>query len=390
MPLLLKILLLCYAAGVASLAWRTWESVRLMRGERRLRPIAPDDQDWPTLDVVIPVKDEEAHIGACLDSVLSQNYPRLRAIVVNDRSTDGTARVVQEWQNRHPTLERVDIQSLPAGLFGKPHALHSIADRLSAAYVAFIDSDLVLQPGCFVTLIDHMRRAGSDWAIMAGRPILRGFWERLIIPVCGAVALAWYDPRKVSDPAWDNAMGSAFMIARRASYEAIGGHGAVIRSYDEDSALARIAKRAGQRLSFVVATDLFGQRFYGTLRGTLRGMTRTFAGGIKTVPKLLLTINGVNFVGLLPLGVLGLLAIAHATGTSIPWPRAWLAVATVHLACSAVLGWLVYRAAGQRRLFWLMPLGAAMCAVVCVKAIDQLLRGRGVTWRGTTYASGTA
>ncbi len=385
MELAIKVLLVCYAAAVASLAWNWVRSVFLVGGQRGLEPLDDIGRGWPSVDVVVPVKDEQRHIARCLESIVESGYPGLRVLTVNDRSTDGTAAEIAEVRRRHPQIDSNEIRELPAGLFGKPHAIHSISSRLQGAYVAFVDSDLRLHPRCLHTLVAHMHAEGLDWLALGGTPDLCGFWERLVIPVCGAVAMAWYDPRRVRDPNWDDALGSPLMVCRREAYERIGGHGAVVREYDEDSALMRLAKRSGQRVAFELAPRLFAQRFYGGLRDTIRGMTRTFAGGIKTLPRLMHTAAALQFVSLAPLGLAAALAWAWAAEARIPWRAAWTAAAGVHLVVAFLLARLVFRTAGQARLAWLHPLGAMIATYITIRAAAHQRARKAIEWRGTTY-----
>ncbi len=381
------VILVAYAASLLVLCWNLRQTALLVRTQRALPPIEADAADWPTLDVLIPVKDEADNIGECIESVLAQKYPNIRITVVNDRSTDNTAEVVQAIQDRHPELHRVDIRELPEGLYGKPHGLHTVAKDLTGDVVAFVDSDLHLKPGCLRTLVHHLMSNKLDWIATMGAPEIHRFWEKLMVPIFGAVAFAWYDPRKISDPDWPDAIGSAFMVARRDSYEAIGGHGAVIDIYDEDSELIRIAKRARQKISFVLASELFTQRHYGSLANTVRGLTRTCIGGIKTVPRLLFTVNALNFVSLLPLQIFILLGLAALFGSPLSWGPVWLGMAAFHLVISTALAWLVFRTANADTSYALLhPLGSIVIMAICLRAAVQLIRGTPITWRGTTYA----
>ncbi len=380
------LLLAAYAGGVASLGHHLWRTVRLLREQRAGPPSAEPSGDWPSLDVLIPVKDEAAHIARCVESVLAQDYPNLRITVVNDRSTDGTDRVVQAIQDHHPALRRVDIADLPEGCYGKPHALHQVAQALQGECVAFVDSDLRLRPDCLRTLVAHLRENRLDWVATMGGPKVRRFWERVIVPLFGAVAFAWYDPRKISDPDWPDAIGSALMVCRRDAYAAIGGHGAVLRTYDEDSELIRVAKRAGQRVSFVLASELFVQRHYGGLHRTVQGLTRTCIGGIKTIPRLLFTAFAINFVALLPYQVAAVVGGLALAGVAVPRGGWWLGLAGVHAALGMALAGLVYGEARLSRAHALLhPLGAKALIYICFRAIGQILRGTPITWRGTTY-----
>jgi hypothetical protein len=160
----------------------------------------------------------------------------------------------------------------------------------------------------------------------------------------------------------------------------------VIRAYDEDSEIIRIAKRAGQRVSFLLTPELFTQRHYGSLSRTIRGITRTFIGGLKTLPRMLLTINALCFISLFPIALLSVLALMIAFGVHAQHLQIWLAAAVVHYAISTALAGVIYKTAGTSR--WaavLSPLGCTVMIAICVRSMLQLIRGTPITWRGTTY-----
>jgi len=408
MNVLLIASLVLYVVGVLSLTVNFVRALRSAQAQRAAPTGGANTGPRPSLDVVIPVKDERNHIAVCIESVLRQDYAAtdsakaepcgsegvppgdancgLDVLVVNDRSTDGTEEVVQRLQHNHANLRRVDIQELPPGFYGKPHALHRIASRLQAEYVAFVDSDLRLEPTCLGTLVDHLVRHQLDWLAVMGAPEVSRFWEKLLVPPFGAVIFAWYDPRKISDPNWPDAIGSAMMVCRRSAYEAIGGHGAVIDVYDEDSELVRIAKRAGQKVAFLLTPELFTQRHYGTIGRTIRGMTRTFVGGIKTIPRLLYTIGSLAFVSWAPFFMLALLAWATGGAWAAPYAPVWWAAAAVHCLVAFALAAFIYRTSGVNRGHALLhPLSAALLMWVCVRAILHKLRGESIVWRSTNY-----
>lgn len=390
MTVLVGSILLIYCFAVLSLCWHCAKTWLLLRQESgRSVPGGPGGE-LPGLDVVIPVKDEESHIADCIRSVLAQDYPNLQVIVVNDRSKDRTPEVIAALQSEDSRIRRIDISELPTGYYGKPHALHEASRTFRREVIAFVDSDLKLEPHCLSSLVQQLEKNRLDWIAAMGAPQVLLFWERLLVPQLGAVTFAWYDPRKISNPQWPNAIGSALMVARRSSYEAIGGHGSVIHIYDEDSELIRNAKRAGQRVSFVLAPELYQQRHYGSLARTIHGLTRTFVGGIKTIPRLFMTIHALNFVSLLPLGLLALFFGLWAGGVTVPWLPFWIGAAVFHLLVSTHLAWLVYRTAGVPWGYALLhPLGSIILIGVCFKAMAHVQRGQAIQWRGTTYTEGT-
>ncbi|MBC7317136.1 MAG: glycosyltransferase, partial [Chloroflexi bacterium] len=52
--------------------------------------------DRPLVSVLIPARNEARNIGACLESLVAQDYPNLEILVLDDDSSDATASIVQE------------------------------------------------------------------------------------------------------------------------------------------------------------------------------------------------------------------------------------------------------------------------------------------------------
>jgi succinoglycan biosynthesis protein ExoA len=75
-----------------------------------MAPHAADARREPFVSVVIPVYNEERYIGACLDSVVGQDYPadRYEVIVADGGSTDRTREIVGEVAAHHPNVRLVD------------------------------------------------------------------------------------------------------------------------------------------------------------------------------------------------------------------------------------------------------------------------------------------
>ena len=77
-----------YAAFLALLAYR------YLTRRPRLRDYEPQTRG-PPVSVIIPARDEAVNIEACVQSVLATSYQPFEVIVVDDRSRDDTARIVE-------------------------------------------------------------------------------------------------------------------------------------------------------------------------------------------------------------------------------------------------------------------------------------------------------
>ena len=114
----------------------------------------------PRTAVLIPAWNEEAVIGASVDRLLGMDYPpeRLRIMVVDDASTDGTPAAIQERIRSHPG--RVVHVRTSIGGKGKAHALNQgleqvLADDWAEA-ILIADADVQFEPGTLRRMTRHL------------------------------------------------------------------------------------------------------------------------------------------------------------------------------------------------------------------------------------------
>jgi cellulose synthase/poly-beta-1,6-N-acetylglucosamine synthase-like glycosyltransferase len=101
-----------------SLLWWTAQVVLFLVGHGRVRqvsqlePVAPEG-GWPRLSLVMPARDEAAHLEAALTLKLSSSYPNLELVLVNDRSTDETGAIAERLAAKDPRLKVVHLSTVP-------------------------------------------------------------------------------------------------------------------------------------------------------------------------------------------------------------------------------------------------------------------------------------
>ena len=93
----------------------------------------------PLVTVVIPSYNREKTIKFCLDSVLSQNYPNIEIIVVDDCSTDNTVKIAKSYGN-------VKVFVLEQNS-GAQVARNRGIREAKAEWIVFLDSDETLLEG---------------------------------------------------------------------------------------------------------------------------------------------------------------------------------------------------------------------------------------------------
>jgi len=379
--------------GLILLVWiyRTWSvySPR-SRGPALSAETIPDAGPQGLVSIIVPAKDEEANIAAALETLLAQDYPEIEIIVVDDRSTDGTADVVRRVAERDARVRLVQVAELPEGWFGKPHAMHVGAGEARGRWLLFVDADCRQAPHSVRAGVHFLADAGGDmlslWPVLE----MHGFWENVVQPVAGSVLVAWFRPDRVNDPRRRVAFANGqYILFRREVYEAVGGHAAVRSELVEDIAMARIVKGAGHRLLNAVGADLFTTRMYDSLRAMYWGWARIYGGGFKSAGRLVAVMALTFLFTLFPFLVLAGAACAVAAGARAPW-----VLATLGLSAAAI----VFILATMRRLYllsranpWYLafyPLAVTLVLAFEAGAIVRALGLKGVTWRGTTYRGG--
>src|SRR5262244_296404 len=93
----------------------------------------------PQVSVIVPARNEEASLGACLESLVSQSGVEFEIIVVNDHSTDRTAEIARAFAR----VRVIEAGELPAGWTGKNNAVACGAREARGEWLLFTDADTV-------------------------------------------------------------------------------------------------------------------------------------------------------------------------------------------------------------------------------------------------------
>ncbi len=100
------------------------------------------------VSVIIPARNEEENIGACLQSLINQNYDPelLEIIVVNDHSTDGTEEVVKRFNRAN--IKLINLHELPGPISGahKKKAISMAVSQASGELIITTDADCTASP----------------------------------------------------------------------------------------------------------------------------------------------------------------------------------------------------------------------------------------------------
>jgi glycosyltransferase involved in cell wall biosynthesis/CDP-glycerol glycerophosphotransferase (TagB/SpsB family) len=116
----------------------------------------------PLFSVVVPCRRERAWLRPCLDSVLSQSFQDIEVIGVDDASTDGSGRILDEYAAADPRV-RV-IHRAEHG--GPGPARNAGLDVCRGRYVVFLDADDTMTPGSLAAIARRIAETGEADIVM--------------------------------------------------------------------------------------------------------------------------------------------------------------------------------------------------------------------------------
>src|SRR5215467_1189485 len=261
-------LLVLSSLFLAAVVWLIARAVRENGALVRVRPSpAAAGSTLPSLTVVVPARDESTNIGACLRSLLVQQYPteRLRIVVVDDDSQDDTAAIVATMAATDSRITLLAAPALPPGWKGKAHACWYAVQAVPADtdWLCFLDADMRAHPLALASAVQLAQAGTLDLLSLAPRHELGSLAERLIIP-CGLYILGFSkDQARIQAPESEEALCTGqFMLVRRSAYQQVGGYAQVRDSICEDLDFALALKRTGHKVRLEDGSAVLVTRMY--------------------------------------------------------------------------------------------------------------------------------
>ena len=342
----------------------------------------------PHITVIIPARDEEVNIGRCLRSLLAQDYPadRLKVLVIDDHSADGTAAIVRAIAAGHPQVSLLSSPKLPPRWTGKSHAcwIGARAAAPESEWLCFLDADVWGEPPLLSSAVHAAVTQKLDLLSLAPRQELGSFAERLMLP-CGLILLSFLQDLREVQARTGSAVTATgqFMLIRRDAYQAVGGHAAVSNAICEDLEFARLLKQSGRSVLLMGGDALIATRMYTGWRtlwpGFAKNLVDTLGGPRAT---LIFTTLAV---------VLAWAALAIPTAAAVAYwqgaPGALVALALALLGSAAAFGLHIAATFYFRIPFWyglVFPLGYTLGAAMAFDSVRRRLTGR-VIWKGRIY-----
>jgi chlorobactene glucosyltransferase len=249
---------------------------------------APLSKSTPLVSILVPARNEERNIAACLESFKAQVYANLEILVLDDGSTDNTAAMVNSFVEQDPRIRLIIGDPLPAGWLGKNWACDQLSRRARGEILLFIDADCRCAPSAVSHTVGWMQHLQAGMMSVFPQQLTLTLAEKLVVPVIYIFVYSllpvWLVYRRRS-PIFAAANGQWLAFTRDA-YQRLGGHRAVRHQIVEDVELSRLAKRLGERLLIVCGTREVFCRMYDSARAVWEGFSKNAFGlvGFRSAP----------------------------------------------------------------------------------------------------------
>ncbi len=235
----------------------------------------------PFVSILIPMRNEATNIAATARSLLQQNYPNFEILILDDNSTDDSAKIALQAAKGDPRLRIIQGSALPAGWLGKPWACHQLTTHARADHLLFTDADARWQPDALAALMDEFTRTQADLLTIWPTQISLTWGERLVVPLMALAIQAYLPILAVHHLPWKifaHAMGQCLLF-KRAAYQQIGGHKTIKSAIVDDMAFAYAIKSHKLRLRAAEGNGMIQTRMYHNWPEVRAGFAKNILAG---------------------------------------------------------------------------------------------------------------
>jgi len=254
----------------------------------------PQPVNISPVSIIVPARNEQNNIGSCLASLCAQDYPDFEIIVINDRSTDGTAQIVENFAEQDSRIKLYEGMPLVRGWTGKNWACFQGSEKAKGDILIFTDSDNFYRPDTVSKTVGWLQNRQLGLLSAFPQQICTTWTQKLVVPVVDMLVysllplwLTFYSKY----PSLAAANGQWLAITRTA-YEKIGGHKTVRGQIVEDVEISRLAKKSDIKILTAAGTNSVMGRMYSNWYEVRDGFAKNAFGLVsyQTVPFFLLLV----------------------------------------------------------------------------------------------------
>ncbi|NQT66435.1 MAG: glycosyltransferase, partial [Actinobacteria bacterium] len=230
----------------------------------------------PLMSILIPARNEEKNIKRCIISLTKQDYKNIEILVLDDNSTDDTARIVLELSQKDPRIKLYSGEPLKKGWLGKSYACWQLSKHARGDYLIFTDADTLHFPNSISGAVACLLKYNLDALSVFPKEIMVTFHERMMVPFGHYIILSLmplYLIRKIKTALFCTAIGQ-FMLFKKEVYKKIGGHKSIKGKMLEDIKISKRVKSFGYKFMIFDGRSNVYCRMYRNFREIVEGYSK--------------------------------------------------------------------------------------------------------------------
>jgi cellulose synthase/poly-beta-1,6-N-acetylglucosamine synthase-like glycosyltransferase len=334
----------------------------------------PIIEEQPPLAIIIAVRNEEDDLENALQSVCNINYNNYRIIVVNDRSTDRTADILQGFIARYPKLTVIAVTTLPDGWLGKNNALYQGYLSSTEEWMLFTDADIVFHPDAINRALGYAVKHQLDHLTILPEAISRSVILNSILGTFGIILMMHMRPWGARNPKSKGFAGiGAFNLVRRDAYERIGTHTHIKLRPDDDMQLGQTIKSAGLKQDVLGGQQYICLEWYKNLQEFINGLMKN-------------SFSVVEYK--LGLAILNALMVLLCFALPVPAMLIFGSTEIRLMAGVVFLFQVLYMVAVRPNKWWyalMIPFASFLIVYTTLKSALITIRQGGIYWRDSFY-----
>ncbi|MEE2904681.1 MAG: glycosyltransferase family 2 protein [Myxococcota bacterium] len=358
-----------------------------LRQFRCLDTLSFDESALPFLSIVICGRNEQESIQATITDLTLQSRFEAEIIFVDDRSTDGTPKILEELQKTIRNLKTVRVNELPQGWLGKNHACQVGQEVASGDWILFTDADIRFQPDAIPKALQYAISQELDHLTVLPKIVSQNRLVRLL--ACAATNILISGTRAASiarlarsPNARDRTRGrvlgiGAFNLVRTETWRESQGFSKICGEVLDDMGVAWLIRKQKGRSDWLWSKAIISVDWYRSVPALYLGMSKSFLAGAKYRPALLI------------IQAIGLAAISAS-----PWVCLFHRSQPVCVTLGSITAGMLLRVAYRRaRMQYqsavytvLAPLSQLILATMMLGTALRGLARPHLSWRGTDYS----
>lgn len=109
------------------------------------------------ISVIVPVYNVEQYVGECIESILNQSFYDIELILINDGSKDNSGFICDEYAKKDNRIKVIHKKNEGVSI-----ARNIGIKNASGKYIAFVDSDDLVDKEIYTTMLQAIEESGSD------------------------------------------------------------------------------------------------------------------------------------------------------------------------------------------------------------------------------------